>query len=412
MKIAMITSGFLPVVDGVTVTLWHRLQQLSDRQHEVMVFCPDYRMLETVYPDWSTYHGNILPGVTVINLPSVAFMDLDFERNISRRSYPLLLRQLETFQPDLVHVDEPDRLFLSLFTYPGVDYARRANIPCVGFFHTNFVDYIDDYIALPSLIMAGVKSFSRYLIARNYNAYSVTLTGSAETGRKLRTMGIRRVVVDEFLGVDLDQFTPELRGDRFFQQTYGLDGVDDKIKLIFLGRLTPDKGWNFTLDALSQLPSAARQSIAILIVGDGPLRDRITAQLAALGITAACLGRIAPDRVPAVLSNSDLHITTSEKETKGLTVLEAFAAGIPVLAPRAGGIIDSVMDGGNGYLFRPGNAAEFLDKLTELLDNPALRQTLGRNARASVTHCTWSHAVDRLLHIWTEQINQHRAATG
>jgi glycosyltransferase involved in cell wall biosynthesis len=407
MKVAIITSGFFPVIDGVTVTVWNRLQQLSDRHHQALVFCPDYSGLESIYPNWRSFTGEILPGIQVINLPSVAFMDVEFERNISRQSYPLLLRELEKFQPDLIHVDEPDRLFLSLFKYPGVSYARRSQIPCVGFFHTNFVEYIEDYFSLPDFAINGFQSISKFLISRNYNSYNATLTASAETSRKLAQMGIKNAVVDDFLGVDIDRFHPDLRRPHFFQQTYGLANIDEKIKLVFLGRLTPDKGWAFTLDAFATLAeSLSPNDMALVIAGDGPLRHRIADQLANLGFAACCLGRVPPDEVPALLINSDIHVTTSAKETKGLTILEAFAAGLPVLAPRAGGIIDSITDGYNGRLFKPGDRQDFLEKLGQLLHQPQMRQTLGQNARNYATQYPWNHAIDRLLHVWTQQIER------
>jgi glycosyltransferase involved in cell wall biosynthesis len=412
MKVAIISSGFLPVIDGVTITLWHRLQQLSQRQYEAIVFCPDYQTLEQIYPNWQAFTGEILPGINVINLPSVPFIDITFERNISRQAYPLLIHELKKFQPDLIHVDEPDRLFLSLFKYPGVAYARQANIPCVAFFHTNFIEYIEDYFALPNFVLRGFQQLSQRLIAHNYNSYNATLTASAETAHKLRQMGIKNVVTDEFLGIDFDRFHPNLRRPDFFHHTYGIEEIDKKIKLVFLGRLTPDKGWNFALDALGNLAEFLAQEtlspadIALVIAGDGPMRDRITDQLSSFGFSVGWLGRIPPSEVPALLINSDIHITASEKETKGLTVLEAFAAGLPVLAPRAGGIIDSIEDGYTGCLYAPGNQQDFLEKLVQLINHPQMRQTLGQNARHHIAQFTWNRAVDRLLHVWNQQIER------
>lgn len=415
MKIAIISSGFFPVIDGVTVTLSNRLKILSDRQHQVLVFCPDYSSLESVYPNWREYTGEILPGVRVINLPSVEFMDLDFERNISRGAYKILLKELAQFQPDVIHVDEPDRHFLSLFKYPGVAFARQKNIPCVGFFHTNFIEYIDDYFALPPFLITVLKSISKFLIARNYNSYDATLTASAETQRKLIQMGIRNTIHADLLGVDIEQFNPALRDNQFFAQQYGLSNIDGKLKIIFLGRLTPDKGWDFTIDALTKFvkqfePIHSERSrvenLAFVIAGDGPMRDRIASCFKDLGLNAALLGRVSPDHIPALLMNCDIHITTSEKETKGLTLLESFAAGIPVIAPRAGGVIDSIQEGENGLLFEPGNQQDFINKLTYLIDHPATRQEMGVLAKAYVSRHTWAQAVDTLINLWQQQIDR------
>lgn len=413
MKIAIITSGFFPVIDGVTVSLSHRLRVLSDRQHQVLVLCPDYSQLEAVYLDWKQYTGDILPGVRVVNLPSVAFMDLDFERNISRKAYPLLLQELRQFQPDIVHVDEPDRHFLSLFKYPGVTFSRQNNIPCVGFFHTNFIEYIEDYFALPSFVLVLIQRISKFLIARNYNAYNATLTASPETQRKLVQMGIRNVICDDFLGVDLSQFNSALRDDHFFEQKYNRPDIDGKLKLVFLGRLTPDKGWNFTLNAFSKLAQISNlKNLAIVVAGDGPLRDRIAAHFRESGMSTALLGRVSPDDVPALLINCDIHITTSQKETKGLTLLEAFAAGIPVIAPQAGGVVDSIQNGENGFLFHPGDERDFISKLEHLINDFDLRQIMGAKAKAYISGYTWENATQRLVEVWQQQItpreNLHR----
>lgn len=409
MKIAIITSGFFPVIDGVTVTLFNRLKRLSDLNHQVLVFCPDYSSLESVYPDWREYVGDILPGVRVINLPSVEFMDLDFERNISRKAYSSLLRRLEQFRPDVIHVDEPDRHFLSLLKYPGVEFARQSNIPCIGFFHTNFVEYIEDYFKLPSFIIYLFQSTSKLLIARNYNSYDLTLTASPETQKKLTQMGIRNVFNADLLGVDLPRFDAAARDANFFAHTYDRPDIDGKLKLVFLGRLTPDKGWNFTLDAFSKLSRvAALENIAIIVAGDGPLYDRIASRFRELGLPTAMLGRVSPNAVPTLLVNCDIHITASEKETKGLTVLEAFAAGIPVIAPQAGGVIDSIQNGETGFLFSPGNEHDFISKLEYLINHPELRQTMAANARAYVADYTWENATDRLIEIWQRQIDRKK----
>ena len=83
MKIAIIRSGFLPVIDGVTTTQINKLRELSNYGHKVLLFCPDQSQLANIYPNWQAYTGNILPGVKVVNLDSESFLGLDFERNVS-----------------------------------------------------------------------------------------------------------------------------------------------------------------------------------------------------------------------------------------------------------------------------------------------------------------------------------------
>jgi glycosyltransferase involved in cell wall biosynthesis len=405
MKIAILTSGFLPVVDGVTVSALQRLQRLSQWGHQVLVFCPDYRSLESMYPNWQDYTGEILPGVTIVNLPSVPFMGVEFERNVSKKSYAILIQKLQQFSPDIIHVDEPERIFVGFLRIPGVRFARRSGIPCIGFFRTNFLEYIEDFFPLPPIVLTPLKAFLKQLIVRIYNAYDLTLVASPITHQKLISMGIKNTHYALLLGCDTAKFHPDLRQEGFFERNYNLPQVDRTVKLVFLGRLTPDKGWRFTMNAFAQVVQQVdRESISLLIAGDGEMRDEIAQRLGELVPQVHLLGWVPPDHVPALLSNSDIHVTTSEKETRGLTVLEAFASGIPVIAPRAGGVVENIQDGWNGFLFTPNDQTDFVTKLQTLIENSEQRQTMGRNGRECIADYSWDTAVKNLVEIWETQI--------
>ena len=406
MKIAIIASGFLPVIDGVTVSGFSRLQKLSQWGHQVLFLCPDYSASAQMYPNWRDYTGEILPGVRVVNLESTPFMGVDFDRNPSFGSYRQVVQELQAFQPDIIHVDEPERLFVGFWRRPGVAYARRAGIPCVAFFRTNFLDYVGDFFDLWPIGLAAAQVLIKAIILFAYNAYDVTLVSSKVTHAKIVELGIRNAQYANLLGFDGDRFRPTLHQADFFEHRYGLAGVDSRTTLIFLGRLTPDKGWAFTLKALAQLAAeSGLDDIALIIVGGGPMQDEIATRLRQLTSHVHVLGRVPMEQVPALLANSDIHITASEKETRGLTVLEAFAAGIPVIAPRAGGVTENIQDGWNGYLFTPQDQDDFLQKLQHLLAHPTVRQAMGRNGRSSVAQYSWDQTVQNLVEVWQVQID-------
>ena len=407
MRIAIFSSGFFPVIDGVSIALLNRLQVLDKIGHQVLLLCPDYSALEPIYPNWQDYTGQILPNVKVVNLPSTEALGLDFERDVNLNAYPIALQELQNFDPDIIHVDEPERLGIRFFKIPGINFARNTQIPCVSFFHTNYLDYIDDYLPLSTVIITSIKWALERLFVKIYNTYDVTLVSSRVTQNKLIKMGIKNTVYAELLGFDSTQFHSELRINDFFQNRYNIAGIENKIKLIFIGRLTPDKGWNFTINALSRLKQiGAVDQVALLIVGEGPLRNQISKNLSPLMPHLHFLGRVNPDQIPALLANSDIHVTTSEKETRGLTLIEALAVGIVVLAPRSGGVIDSIQDGDNGFLYNPQDQDDFLKKLMLLIDNPTLRQEMGKRGQESVADNSWNYAVRRLLKIWERCIKE------
>jgi len=413
MKIAIISSGYLPVVDGVTVALDQRLRSLSQQGHHVLLLCPDYQPIAPVYPHWQEYVGEIYPGVQVMALPSEPFMGIEFERNLSRQAAAPLRQALRDFHPDLIHVDEPERIFLGLLKYPGIEVARSDRLPCTAFFHTNFIDYIEDFVPLPAPLVGGLRWGSKQIIRRVFNAYDATLVSSDVAHQRIRQMGIRNRVGDRFLGIDLAQFQAQARLPQFFFQHYGIVGLEEKTKVVFLGRLTPDKGWRFTLDALTTLVRQPqwgnlRHTVSLIIAGDGELREEILRTLGQLGIETHWLGRVPPTAVPPLLVNCDLHVTTSTKETLGLTVLEAFAAGIPAIAPRAGGVTTTLQDGWNGFLFEPQSKQDFLKKLLKLIQNSNLRREMGDRARRDAAQYGQDAAVERLLAVWQAQIDRCR----
>lgn len=413
MKIAIITSGFLPVIDGVTVSGYCRLQKLSEWGHEVLLFCPDYSALAKVYPNWQDYTGQILPGVRVVNLASEAFFDLDFERNVSRSSYQKLWQELTNFQPDIIHVDEPERLFLGFWRIPGVKFARQAGIPCVSFFRTNFLEYLEDYDLFPGFKLIWLKLLIKRLILSVYNSYDVTLVSSTITHEKLIDLGIENTCYSNLLGFDEEKFNPGLRKANFFANKYQLPEVDKQIKLVFLGRLTPDKGWDFTLKVLPKLAQELDiNKLALIIVGDGSIRSEIADKLAKVTPHVHFLGRVSPQDIPALLANCDVHVTASEKETRGLTILEAFASGIPVLAPRAGGVVENIIDGENGFLFTPQDENDFISKLKTLVKKPNLRQEMGARGKECVGKYSWDKTVRNLVEIWQDLINKRKRITG
>ncbi len=404
MKIAIICSSFFPVIDGVTIAVLKRLEQLSLLKHQVIVFCPDYSPIKHIYPDYEQYTGKILPGIEIINLPSSKAIALDFERDLIIKSYQIVLKKLEQFKPDLIHVDEAERLGICLLKLPGVKYAQQHQIPCIAWFHTNYIDYLDDYFTLPLGINRFIKKVLALIFAKIYNSYDCTLVSSSITAHKLERMGIKNITCAELLGCDLSQFANSNKAADFFTVKYNLSNLENKIKLIFIGRLTPDKGWNFVLTALAKLPAQFSDQIVIIIVGDGSLKTEIKQTLKQLRIKVHLLGRIRPEFIPELLVNSDIFITNSEKETKGLTVIEAAAAGIPAIAPRAGGVTDTIIDGETGWLYEPQNQADFLDKLTRLIADTQLRQSMGMKAQELAQQYSWQQTVNNLVEIWQQKM--------
>ena len=88
---------------------------------------------------------------------------------------------------------------------------------------------------------------------------------------------------------------------------------------------------------------------------------------------------------------------TGTAETFGQTIQEAGASGLPVVAPRAGGPVDLVTDGVNGYLFEPDDPEDLRRQVSRVLESPSHAAELGRRGHERVRHRSWSHVVEGLV---------------
>ena len=397
MRIAIITSGYRPALDGTSIVVHERCRRLSAWGHDVLVVGPDYEPVATHYPDWRRYLGEILPKVQVVRVPSKPFFGVEWERNPTRRANGALAHHLETFRPDVIHVDEPERLTYGYCQRPGLAYARRRGIPAAAFYHTNYVDYGPDFIPLPGLVMRALQAIVKPVVAAVYNAYDATLVPSATTAAKLRAYGLRNIVEGAFNGMDYRRFSAPARTPGFFAQRYGLLGVDERVKLLFVGRLTPDKGWAFAMRALPTLAREASERIAVLVAGAGEMREEIECELRARLDCVHFFGHVQPEDMPEIYANADVHVSCSQKENYGLTAVEAMAAGIPAVTPRAGGFIDTVLPGRNGATYTPDSAPDFTRTLLPFVYDPALRSARGAQGRQFAMELDWDVTIANWL---------------
>ena len=126
-----------------------------------------------------------------------------------------------------------------------------------------------------------------------------------------------------------------------------------------------------------------------LIVGDGTERPMLEKSAADLGLEDAVLFLGTRNDIPDLLAACDVFVLTSRMEANPVSILEAMASGKPVVAPRVGSIAESVIDGVTGYLTTPGEDAEVVDRVTELLGNRPLAERLGAAGREAVC-ARWS----------------------
>ena len=378
MKVAIICSTFLPSHDGVSITLFERLKKLSEAGHSALCLVSSYSELEDIYPNWSDYVGCIFDNVEVVPLPSKQWMGVKQERNPTQKSISIIDNALSEFQPDIIQVEEPERLWTTMFTLPGLSYAKRHNIFCIGSYRTNFIDYIQDYMPqwVANLARPALLLLTRWI----YNQYSITLVGSEFVEKRLKSWGINNVNYAPVIGPSLVENPEFIKCSQFFQDFYDLQGIDNTVKILFLGRLSPDKNWQFNCKYLPKLKEQLGiKEFTIIIAGRGELEAFIRSSFLKQHLSPVILGEVPHDKVLQLLANVDIHVTSSLKETFGRTVQESLYVGTPVLAPDCDWTRNLITPNFNGALYQPEDGEEFIKKLTEFINQPSFLAKLRTN---------------------------------
>jgi len=180
----------------------------------------------------------------------------------------------------------------------------------------------------------------------------------------------------------------------------------DPVRILSVARLVPEKGLEFALRAVHRLKQA-RLDIALRydIIGEGQLRsalEQLIEQLQ-LGESVHLSGAKSQDEVIAALRASDIFLAPSLAEALPVSLMEAHAAGLPVLATQVGSVNQIVQHGLSGFLVPPGDATALCGRLEELIDHPESRLEMGRRGRRHVEeHYNVDRLNDRLVNLYRE----------
>ena len=365
MRIALFTETFLPKVDGIVTRLRHTVEHLQRNGNQVLVVAPDGGITE--------YKGARVYGVSGFPLPLYPELKLALPR-------PSIGVTLEKFQPDLIHVVNPAVLGLG-----GLYYAKMMQIPLVASYHTHLPQYLHHYG------LGMLEGVMWELIKASHNQAQLNLCTSTAMMEQLTAHGVERVDLWQ-RGVDTETFHPDLAS--LEMRSHLSQGHPESPLLLYVGRLGAEKEIERIKPVLEAIPNAR-----LALVGDGPNRSVLEKHFA--GTPTHFVGYLTGKQLGSAFASSDAFIFPSRTETLGLVLLEAMAAGCPVVAARSGGIPDIVTDGVNGYLFDPTDEQGAIAATVRLLQQQEERETLRQNARAEAERWSWAAATRQVQNYYT-----------
>ncbi len=178
--------------------------------------------------------------------------------------------------------------------------------------------------------------------------------------------------------------------------------------ILTISRLVHAKGVDLILRGFAQLP-AEYHHVSLWIIGDGPLRSKLERLAFELGLRdrVLFLGSISQELVSSLIAGCEVLALGSRSEAFGIVLLEAMAAGKPVIATAIGGIPELVSHGQNGLLVPPEDPEALSNAMAQLLADAELRRVMGQHGRSFVQrHYTWERQGERFLDLYRKVLSQ------
>jgi glycosyltransferase involved in cell wall biosynthesis len=200
-------------------------------------------------------------------------------------------------------------------------------------------------------------------------------------------------------GVDAQRFRPKKECGKIKHQI----GIDNRLCVLFVGRLIPRKGLPFLIEAAKDVVKEFNQTVFV-IVGDGPLKNNLLAHLEKSNLSGnfVFLGDVNESVLPALYNCADVFALPSIQEGQGIALLEAQATGKPVVAFNVGGVKEAMLDNETGLLVKP-DSHELANAIMKLLSSWSLRDKMGRRGQEFVSgNFSWDICAQKMLHAYHE----------
>lgn len=356
MDIGILVKEFPPNVIGGTETQTRRMAAELQRRtdHNVTVYTKAYSGEEQIDPEFDLVripNWRISPFISTLTFVLMAFLYLLRDR-----------RQYDVLQCMMIYPNG----------FVGYLLHRFSGLPYFAWIRGGDYYFMKD------------TGWKRWMIER---VLSDTLV-------LVQTEQIKRDVLSEFPDSNL--------------QVLG-NGVDipeqvaEGEKIVFVGRLKEQKGVHILLQALRDIDEE------LLVVGDGPERERLESLAEDLGVTAEFVGWVEPDSVSEYLQQGKAFVLPSVTG-EGLpnALLEAYAHGLPVVATDTGGTADAIIDGETGFVVDPGSVPDLADAIEKLCQDDEQRSSMGETAR---NYAEDHHSWDVIIEEFEDVHNKHKNDT-
>lgn len=392
MKIALFTETYLPQINGVVTHIKMLKDGFAALGHQAIVVAPkavkEYSLTDDVL---------ICPGLP---LKKIYNYNLAAPYSRKRENY------IRKFKPDIIHIHNEFGMGFS-----ALKMAKKFNVPLVYTLHSEYNKYVF-YVAFPGARNLAEKLSHKYMRHFAKNA-DVMISPSAKAQEYLKEIGVDKQVIVIPNNADVDTFSPEHRDmekRKALRQQMGT--APDALVFCFVGRIGKEKSIDDLIVYWKQA-EIPKEKAELWIIGGGPQLEELQAKVKEYGLTESIrfTGRVEHENITDYLWAADFYATASLSEMHSVSMLEAMAAGLPVMQRRDEQNVSQIEEGINGYIYEDGE--DFKTKIRELLNmSPEeVRAFQNRTAESMKNHGKEELAV-KVLEVYEMAIQNKKQSSG
>ncbi|HKL21079.1 MAG TPA: glycosyltransferase, partial [Tichowtungia sp.] len=308
---------------------------------------------------------------SVLRVSSLLSMGEKREFRLANIFLPRIRRRIKIFQPDVIHLHHP--IWMGSL---GMFIGHWLKVPVIYTYHTRLEHYAH-FVPLPGNLFRNFISHS--LIKRFANKCDAVIVPTDSTEEYLRMIGVKSHIFVQPTGIEYHRFQ-EVSDDQVRSLRESL-GIQDETVFISVARLSNEKNIDFMIDAIHALRQRSDHPFRFLMIGEGHQHERLQQRIDELDLNRhfTLIGSVPPEDMATWYHLGDAFLFASKSETQGMVILEAMAAGLPVVAVRSSGIDDVVRQDFNGFK-TPEKQDQWCERVQQLLENHELRQQMADNA--------------------------------
>lgn len=383
LRIGLFTDTYAPQVNGVSISLQLISEGLKKRGHQVTIFAPKF-------PGYKDDQPNVmrLPSLKYLNNPPIYVAVLGTPRStwsLTRKHF------------DVLHAHSP--LSVGLLAYLT---ASTKRLPLIYTYHTSITDYTHyvKFIGGTGLMKRAAAWFS----SASTNLGDQIVVPSPKFYRLLMQQKVRKPIHIIPNGIDLSSFKTAKNAGALRNR---LKVSAEAPILLTVGRMDPEKRLDFIIDAFVQISNQIPNA-QLVFAGDGSARKNLEEKVNALDVKNKIhfLGMVSRNDLPDVLHDATIFLSASTTEVHPISVIEAIASGLPLVAVQDEAFEGMVEHDVNGYM-TPLDVHIYADSIIKLLQDKKKLEAFGKRSALLSEKYSIEGQVKALEKLYTEAILQN-----